>query len=88
MNSITTGSNCTRCGKPRFAVSTHEEKIDNSVVTFTQWECKDPECQKEVNKELKNEKNKRKNILKEQQKREEDRKKVIEEKKLQRLKEK
>lgn len=74
-------SNCTRCGKPRIVVSTYEEKVDSSTVTYTITECGDPECQKQVNKTLKQEASKRKFIKDEQTKREEARKQLIEEKK-------
>lgn len=76
-----TGSNCTRCGKPRIIVKTFTEKVDNSTVTYTITECSDPDCQKLVNKTLKQEETKRKFIKDEQVKREEARKQVIEDKK-------
>lgn len=77
-----TGSVCTRCGKPRIVVKTYQEKVETSTVTYTITECSDPECQKQVNKTLLTEKNKRKFIKDEQIKREDARKQVIEEKKL------
>lgn len=75
-------STCTRCGKPRIIVKTYEEKVDTSTVTYTITECSDPECQKLVNKTLKQEATKRKFIKDEQIKREDARRLVIEEKKL------
>ena len=75
------GSICTRCGKPRIVVDTYEEKVETSTVTYTITECSDPECQKLVNKTLKQEASKRKFIKDEQVKREEVRKQAIEDKK-------
>ncbi len=72
---------CTRCGKPRIVVKTYEEKIETSTVTYTITECSDPECQKLVNKTLKQEESKRKHIKDEQIKREEARKQIAEDKK-------
>ncbi len=80
-----TGSVCTRCGKPRVVVDTYEEKVDTSTVTYTITECSDPECQKQVNKTLKQEAVKRKFIKDEQVKREEARRQIIEDKKAERL---
>ena len=77
-----TGSICTRCGKPRIVVKTYEEKVDTSTVVYTITECSDPECQKMVNKTLQTEKKKRQFIKEEQVKREEARKKIIEDKKI------
>lgn len=75
------GSICTRCGKPRVVVDSYEEKVETSTVTYTITECSDPECQKLVNKTLKQEATKRKFIKDEQVKREEARRQVIEDKK-------
>lgn len=75
------GSICTRCGKPRIIVDSYEEKVETSTVTYTITECSDPECQKMVNKTLKQEATKRKFIKDEQVKREEARRQVIEDKK-------
>ena len=60
---------CTRCGKQRIVTSTHEEKIGNSLVTYTVTNCPDPDCQKAVNKNLKNEEVKRAIMRDEQEKR-------------------
>ena len=78
------GSACTRCGKPRIIVNTYEEKVETSTVIYTITECSDPECQKLVNKTLKQEATKRKFIKDEQVKREDARKKIIEDKKAER----
>lgn len=75
------GSPCTRCGKPRIVVDSYEEKVENSTVTYTITECSDPECQKLVNKTLKQEATKRKFIKDEQIKREDARKQIMEDKK-------
>lgn len=64
---------CTRCGKPRIIISSYEEKIENSSVTYTITECSDPECQKMVNKTLKVEDARRLFINNEKTKREEER---------------
>lgn len=69
-NTILSGSVCTRCGKPRIVVDSYEEKIETSTVTYTVTACSDPECQKIVDKVLKEEENKRVVIRKEQEKRE------------------
>ena len=78
-----TGSVCTRCGN-RIVVDTYEEKVETSTVTYTITECSDPECQKQVNKTLKQEAVKRKFIKDEQIKREDARRKIIEDKKAER----
>lgn len=78
------GSICTRCGKPRIIVDSYEEKVETSTVTYTITECSDPECQKMVNKTLKQEASKRKFIKDEQIKREDARRKIIEDKKAER----
>ena len=51
---------CIVCGKRRIVVATHEEKIGNSVVTYKETICPDPECQKKVEKVLGKELEKRK----------------------------
>ncbi|MEK7168384.1 MAG: hypothetical protein AAB778_00045 [Patescibacteria group bacterium] len=79
------GSICTRCGKPRIIVDTYEEKVETSTVIYTITECSDPECQKQVNKTLKQEAVKRKFIKDEQVKREDARRKIIEDKKAERI---
>lgn len=74
MDSVISGSKCTRCGKPRITVRSYEEKTDSGVVVYTETACSDPECQKIVDKGLQAEKAKRKVIKEEQVKREEVRK--------------
>lgn len=64
---------CTRCGKPRIVVSTYEEKVDKSTVTYTITGCSDPECQKIVDKQILVEAAKRVQINKEKVTREEQR---------------
>lgn len=64
---------CTRCGKPRVVVSTYEEKVEKSTVTYTVTECSDPNCQKIVNQNLKVEENRRIQINSDKVKREEQR---------------
>lgn len=64
---------CTRCGKPRVVVSTYEEKVDKSTVTYTITGCSDPQCQKIVEKDLKLEQARRNVITQEKAKREEQR---------------
>jgi len=54
-----TASVCTRCGKQRVVVGTHEEVIGNSTVVYTDTVCPDPECQKAVETKLVTEKEKR-----------------------------
>lgn len=54
-----TASVCTRCGKQRVVIGTHEEVIGNSTVVYTDTVCPDPECQKAVEAKLVNEKEKR-----------------------------
>lgn len=61
-----TGNICTRCGKQRVAVKTYKEKVGNSEVTYTLNECSDPDCQKLVNKQLR-EDEKRRIVVKEDQ---------------------
>lgn len=57
---------CTRCGKNRVAVRTYKEKIGNSEVTYTINECSDPDCQKVVDGQLREEE-KRRIIMKDDQ---------------------
>lgn len=64
---------CIRCGKPRVVLSSYEEKVDKSTVTYTITGCSDPECQKIVDRGLKTEEDRRKVIKKDQEKREEER---------------
>ena len=67
---VLSGSVCTRCGKQRIVVDSYEEKVESSVVTYTVTACSDPECQKVVDKILKQEEVKRGLIKDEQEKRE------------------
>jgi len=62
-------------------VSTYEEVVQNSTVTYTVSRCADPECQKIVDKALKVEEQKRIYIKEEQVRREIIRKKLQDEKK-------
>lgn len=64
---------CTRCGKQRVVVSTYEEKVEKSTVTYTITGCSDPECQKLVEKGLKMEQIKRDTINREKAARDEQR---------------
>lgn len=64
---------CTRCGKQRVVVSTYEEKVEKSTVTYTITGCSDPECQKIVEKGLVVEQQRRDVINSEKVKREEQR---------------
>jgi hypothetical protein len=50
---------CIKCGKQRIVVGTHEEKVGNSTVIYTDMICPDPECQKKVDVILKQEYGKR-----------------------------
>lgn len=65
-----TGNICTRCGKPRITVKTYDEKVGNSTVTYTINECSDPDCQKIVNVQLKEDEKKRTMVREDQVKRE------------------
>lgn len=56
------GNICTRCGKVRVVVSTYDETVQTSTVTYTIMECPDPNCQAEVDKNLVVEDQKRKFI--------------------------
>lgn len=64
---------CSRCGKQRVVVKTYKEKIGNSVVTYTEKACPDPDCQKRVNTQLASDETKRKRIKSENVKREQER---------------
>lgn len=48
----TSGNVCTRCGKPRIFKDSWQEKFESgqgkSVLTYSQFVCPDPECQKQV----------------------------------------
>lgn len=50
---------CIRCGKQRIVTSTYDEVVSKSTVTYTVMACPDPECQKIVDRNLKNEELKR-----------------------------
>jgi len=45
-------SPCIRCGKTRIVGKTWKEKINGSMVVFTQTVCPDNECQKIVEEQL------------------------------------
>lgn len=49
---------CVRCGKSRIVSKTWSEKVDNSMVTYTQTVCPDSECQKIVESDLQKKKDK------------------------------
>lgn len=60
------GSNlCIRCGKPRIEGKTWTQKVDGSLVTYTQTVCSDRSCQKAVEGELRERRDK---VMKLQQK--------------------
>ncbi len=54
-----TASVCTRCGKQRVVIGTHEEVIGNSTVIYTDTECPDKDCQSQVEDKLVKEREKR-----------------------------
>ena len=60
---------CTRCGKQRIVVSSHEETVLKSTVTYTETVCPDPECQKVVEEGLKSDELKRVMLKNDQEKR-------------------
>ena len=62
-------SKCIRCGKDRVVKESHTEKSDTSTIFYTTTVCPDPECQKQVDKVLIVDENKRKSIKMEQEKR-------------------
>lgn len=62
-------SKCIRCGKDRIIKESHTEKSDTATVLYTTTVCPDPECQKQVDKTLKVDENKRKSIRIEQENR-------------------
>jgi len=43
---------CIRCGKLRIVSKTWSEKVNGSLVTYTQTVCPDSECQSKVESEL------------------------------------
>jgi len=53
---------CIRCGKLRIVAKTWSEKINDSLVTYTQTVCPDSECQSKVENELEKKSNKIKDI--------------------------
>lgn len=57
---------CPRCGKVRITISSRDEMVSSSKVTYTQTVCPDPECQKIVETNFKNEE-KRRAVLKDEQ---------------------
>lgn len=54
-----TSSVCTRCGKQRVVIGTHDEVVGNSTVTYTDTACPDKSCQTAVEDKLVKEKEKR-----------------------------
>lgn len=68
-------SKCTRCGKKRVVIKTYKKKVNGAEIIYKETGCPDPECQKEVNKQLRKEKQKREKIKADQLRREEQRKK-------------
>lgn len=66
-------------------VSTYEEKIETSTVVYTVTACSDADCQKIVDKILKEEEKKRDFVKVEQQKRETQRKEALAAKKKEKL---
>lgn len=61
---------CIRCGKERIVVSSRKEMVSKSEVVYTTTVCPDPECQKIVEKGLRDEERKRVALKDEQEKRE------------------
>lgn len=53
---------CIRCGKQRIIGKIWKEKINGSLVTYTQTVCPDPECQKIVEEQLQVKKDKLEDI--------------------------
>ena len=66
---------CILCGKDRVVIKTYQKREGGSLVTYRETGCPNPECQKKVNTDLKNEAIKRTRIKEEQTRREEERKK-------------
>jgi hypothetical protein len=62
-------SACPRCGKERIIVSSRSEIVCKSEITYTETVCPDAECQKMVEKNLKNDEKKRAVLKDEQEKR-------------------
>ncbi len=62
-------SKCPRCGKERIVVSTHKETISLSEVVYTETVCPNPECQKKVVNDIRNDERKRAILKDEQEKR-------------------
>lgn len=56
---ILTNNPCFRCGKERVVKRTYKKKVDNSVITYTDTVCPDPECQIALELQLKIEREKR-----------------------------
>lgn len=50
---------CIICGKQRIIVSSSQEMIGNTMVTSTEMACPDADCQKKLDKQLREEKRKR-----------------------------
>ena len=60
---------CIRCGKQRVVAKTWEEHLRGSILTFTSFICPDPRCQKIVDKQLADKKEKRETAEKEREER-------------------
>lgn len=66
---MSTTSKCIRCGKARIPGKSWKETLGGAVITYTQTVCPDPECQKIVDEQLQNKKDKLDKIQKESLKR-------------------
>ncbi len=57
-----TGNPCIRCGKQRITAKTWQEQVGQSLITHIVTVCPDEECQKIVDREL-NERREKKELL-------------------------
>lgn len=60
---------CIRCGKQRIEAKSWTENLNGSDITYTQLVCPDDECQKIVDKQLKEKREKIEKIQKESRER-------------------
>lgn len=54
---------CFRCGKQRIEIKVKKEYVGGSMVTTTITTCPDSECQKILDKQMKNEKTARERLI-------------------------
>lgn len=76
---------CIKCGRERVIVRTWTEKVYDSVITNTETRCPNPDCQKEVDRDNKKQKDRHEALRLKSEQRARDRKVTLHDKKIARL---